>query len=257
MRTRIDLISSGTIELSDDVIYSLNYSIADIRQPENRDGSYSKTIKIPGSKNNDNLFKYIFEIDIDCNFDPNIKAECIIYIDGMPQLKGFLQMLRIYRNDENRIEYDVTIKGQVANIFVEWGDKELTDIDWSDLDHYYLKSNIQATWTSPSGAGYMYPLIDFGKTNGSEYRVEDFAPAIYVREYLVRMFALAGYTWLSGFLDGIDFKKLIIPFNGQALLLKESQTTPRFFEAQLTTPQTHSTYLFNMGTVRHRRIRCK
>jgi len=239
MRTRIDLISSGTIDLSDDVIYSLNYSIADIRQPENRDASYSKTIKIPGSKNNDNLFKYIFEIDIDCNFNPNIKAECIIYIDELPQLRGYLQMLRIYRNDENSIEYEVTIRGQVANIFTEWGDKELTDINWSDLDHYYLKSNIMASWSVLQGDGYMYPLIDLGKTNGAEYHVEDFAPAIYVREYLVRMFALAGYTWSSAFLnDKILFKHLIIPFNQQALLLKESQTTPRFFEAQLTVPQT-------------------
>ena len=58
MRTRLELGTSGTIDLNDDIPYSLNYSIADVREPDKRNASFSKTITIPGSKNNNKIFQH-------------------------------------------------------------------------------------------------------------------------------------------------------------------------------------------------------
>ena len=73
MRTRLELGTSGSIDLLDNIPYSLNYAIADIREPDKRNSSYSKTIKIPGSKANNIIFAHIFEINIQSNFNANLK----------------------------------------------------------------------------------------------------------------------------------------------------------------------------------------
>ena len=46
------------VDLLDDVPYSITYSVADIRQPDKRSGSFSKTIEIPGSATNNKLFEF-------------------------------------------------------------------------------------------------------------------------------------------------------------------------------------------------------
>lgn len=226
MRTKIDFFSSGVIDLADDVAYSINYAIADIREPDKRNSSYSKTIRIPGSKVNDRIFQHIWNIDIDCNFNPNRKVYCQLLIDDMPQLTGYLQLLRIYSLENKRIEYEVVIRGQVGNIFTVIGDAELTDLDFSEWNHKYLKSVQKASWTATVGEGYVYPLIDYG-TGGIVYDVTNFYPAIYVKEYWDKIFASAGFTYSSNFLNTDFFKRLIIPNSTQGFNLSEEELALR------------------------------
>ena len=51
--------------------FSFNYGIADIRNPEKRSTEYSKTIKCPATKNNDELFGHIYDVNISNNYDAN------------------------------------------------------------------------------------------------------------------------------------------------------------------------------------------
>lgn len=55
-------INNQRVDLKEDFPISLNYSIADISKPDTRQTSYSKTISIPASKDNRQLFSYIFEL---------------------------------------------------------------------------------------------------------------------------------------------------------------------------------------------------
>lgn len=231
MRTRLELGTSGSIDLLDDIAYSLNYAIADIREPDKRNSSYSKTIKIPGSKSNNIIFAHIFEINIQSNFNANLKTPCSLYVDELLQMQGFLQLLKINKTDDNQIEYEVAIKGNVGNIFTDWADLQLTDLDLSAYNHTYDKTAQKASWVATYGEGYVYPMIDYGVTNGLTFDVENFYPAIYVKQYIDSMFALAGYTYSSDFFDSAFFKRLIIPFNATTLLLSEAELTSRYFKA--------------------------
>lgn len=233
-RTKIELISSGTIDLLEDVPFSLNFAIADIREPENRNSNYSKTITIPGSKTNNRLFSHIFEIDIDCNFNPNKKADCILYVDEIPQIRGYLQLLSITKLLDNKIEYNICIKGNVGSIFASWGERYLTDLDFSSLNHTYNKATQIASWTGSAGSGYVYPMIEYGQngTNGLSYDVTNFFPAIYVKEYLDTAFTQHGFTYESNFFNTPFFKRLIVPYNGTKLQLSEAELNSRYFEAK-------------------------
>ena len=234
MRTRLELGTSGSIDLLDNIPYSLNYAIADIREPDKRNSSYSKTIKIPGSKTNNIIFAHIFEINIQSNFNANLKTPCSLYVDELLQMQGFLQLLKINKTDDNQIEYEVAIKGNVGNIFTDWADLQLTDLDLSAYNHTYDKTAQKASWVATYGEGYVYPMIDYCVTHGSNgltFDVENFYPAIYVKQYIDSMFTKAGYTYSSDFFDSAFFKRLIIPFNATTLLLSEAELTSRYFKA--------------------------
>lgn len=236
MRTKITLGSSGVIDLFEDIPLSLNYSVADIKKPEARNGSYSKTITIPGSKINDLLFARIFEIDIDCRYDVNIKAPCSIYIDELEQLSGFLRLVKIIRTDDNKIEYECTITGNVSNMFSVLGDAELTALSFSEFNHTYNKTNQKASWSATPGSGYVYPMIDYGYTDDTTFDVTNFYPAIYVKTYIDKIFQYAGFTYSSDFFNSALFKRLIIPLNSNTFLLTDAQITPRLFSATIATP---------------------
>ena len=55
---------SFSLDIYQDFPYSLNFSIADVRNADKRNSSFSKTIKLPGTKNNNKIFDHIFEIDL-------------------------------------------------------------------------------------------------------------------------------------------------------------------------------------------------
>jgi hypothetical protein len=211
MRTKLELSDGSVLGLSNDIAYSITYSIADIREPDKRNGSYSKTVTIPSSKEADLFFKGAFDIDSYDNYNTNKKADCIISVDDFEQLRGTLQLLKINVTDRNSITYDVALKGNVANIFTDAGDKYISEIDFSDLSHAYTKENQIASWSAEIGEGYFYPMTDYGYTNGHEFDVTNFFPSIYVREYLKRIFLYLGYKWSSDFLDSELLKRLIIP----------------------------------------------
>jgi hypothetical protein len=88
------------------------------------------------------------------------------------------------------------------------------------------------TSVNPSyGFGYYYPLIDHGtfstpQINGSrakiDYDYRTFRPALFVKEYIDKMFENAGYTYESNFFNSSYFKKLIIPANVDRMQRKTS-----------------------------------
>lgn len=231
-RTRIELLSSGDIDMYDDVSTPLNYAISDIRTPEKRDASYSKTIKVPGTKGNNIRFGHIFDVNIgDGTFNPNIKVPCTLYIDDLPQMTGYLQVLSIEIDDEKRIEYNVCIKGQVGSIFTAIGDKELTDLDFSEFNHTYNKTTQKASWINPYTDGFIYPLIEYGFDNDlNRFNVEQLYPAIFVRQYIDKIFSSAGYIYSSNFFNSDPFTKLIIPSNSNKLVLNDTEIQARLFD---------------------------
>jgi hypothetical protein len=232
-RTRIELLSSGDIDMYDDVSAPLNFAIADIRTPDKRDGNFSKTIKVPSTKGNDARFGHIFDLNIGTGtYNPNLKAPCTLYIDDVPQIQGFLQILDIEVDDKNEIVYNVSIKGNVSNMFQELGDSLLSDIDFTAFNHTLTVANQYASWTNDYTDVYCYPLIDYGFDNNiNQYLAEHLMPSIFVRAYVDKIFSNAGYRYSSTFFDSAHFKNLIIPATGEGFKYSNSEVESRLFIA--------------------------
>ena len=242
-----------SVPLTDEINAAITYQISDIRFPQNKNGSYSKTIKLPGSKTLNQLLDGIFDVsyitqtsgvvNFTPDFNPNLKCKAVLYIDGIEQFRGYMRLININRiqSQLGKIEYEVVLFGETANIFVALGEKKLTDLDWASLDHTYNKPTQQATWTATTyGTGYVYPMINYGGVNANTWDVNNFFPATYYKEIIDKIFNYAGYSYRSTFLDSSYFKHLIIPFNGDKLTITATQQQDRLFAAS-TASQTSGT----------------
>ena len=230
VRTQIILPKSGVVDLYDDVNVSYNFNAADIREPEKGVADYTKTIVLPGTKNNHQLFKNQFDVTIDSVWDTRKKLSCIVICDDIVIMKGYLRLMKIIQRGNNDYDYEVTVIGNAASIFKDVGGDELTVLNLAGLDHNYNKTNIVASWTPATyGEGYVYPYMDNGNfpTNESSLDVHHFLPAIYAKEYIDRIFDHYGYQYESTFFDSAFFKRLIIPFNSEALRQTEATINNR------------------------------
>lgn len=220
--TRIELQSSGVIDLYDDIPINQTFSIYDLEDPNVRTGSWSKTITLPGTANNNDLFKHIYEVDSYCNFNPLIKAKVLVYDDYTLFMQGYMLLNNIIINDD-KIEYEVNIFTSNSGFFFDMGDGLMQDVDISQYNLELTSANIEASWTGTIGEGVVFPMIDYGFYLGNGWGVQHFRPAVYVKTYIDALFSLHGYTYTSPFFESEFFKRLIIPFSGGEFKLKENE----------------------------------
>jgi len=220
------IIEGTTVPLPDGISTELIYSIQDLEQPDKRKASFSRNFTLPESKELNEVFNFIFEVNSDSTFNPNNKADAIYFVDGVPTFRGYIQLTNIVKIDNSRIEYQVILVGELGNIFVEMGNEFVddTNMNWDDFDHAFSLADFILTWDTSyidngvvtpysSGSGYIYPLLRYGgNIEESKY---DVYPAAFTKEYVDRIFAAAGYTYTSSFFTSRFFKKLIIPYSGK------------------------------------------
>ena len=225
------------VDLSDDVTFPITFNIADVREINNRNGAYSKTVRIPGTKDNNKVFKYIFDIQGIDNYDTRIKVKCNIVVDTIPVLEGYIQLNSIIATDNRYWIYDCTIFGENSNFSKEIDQNaRLEDLDFTDLDHTFDINSVTQSWIENWNYGYYYPLIDF---NGGQkprdryvineqdgFYIENFRGSIYAKQYWDRIFDKYGYTYQSEFLNSDAFSNLIIPPTKKFL---ENDPNWRFF----------------------------
>jgi hypothetical protein len=183
------------------------------------------------------VFGYIFELNnanftdntlpnVGYNFNVTKQANCKIFIDKVQIFKGTLRILEIVI-DKETIEYQCSVFGELGGFINQLGNKRLEDLDFSAYNHTYSVANISASWDNAGGSSYYYPLIDYGSVStgtGStgpgaygvakkDFQYTTFRPALYVKEYMQKIFAGTDYTFSCPFFDTALFKRLIIPHN--------------------------------------------
>jgi hypothetical protein len=231
-------LEGHALDLTKDISSLLTFAIDDIKDFSSRQTTFSKTIVLPGTANNNKVFGHIFQPGQSNAFDPaqnNVgynfnaakSADCIIFQDQLQTFKGVLRLLQI--NDINgRFEYEVSVFGKLAGLNAKLSGSLLEDLDFSAYDHVFNTENIVNSWDNPGGTGIYYPLIDYGtySVNKHDWDIRTFRPAVYVYEIINKMFQNSDFRWSSDLFESPRFKKLIIPHN-QKHLTKNSQTSLR------------------------------
>ena len=223
-------IEDRKIDLLQDISTEFTYAIDDVNDFGSRNTSFSKTISIPGTATNNLVFGYIFELNnanftdnklpnVGYNYNVTKQANCKIFIDKVQIFKGTLRILEIVI-DKETIEYQCSVFGELGGFINQLGNKRLEDLDFSAYDHTYSVANISNSWDNAGGSGYYYPLIDYGNvstgaygTAKKDFQYTTFRPALYVKEYIDKMFSDTDYTYDCSFFNSSLFKRLIIPHN--------------------------------------------
>jgi hypothetical protein len=230
-------IEGYKLDLLQDISTEFNYSIDDVNDFGSRNTSYSKTINISGTAINNRIFGFVFDLgnanftdntlpNVNYNFNASKSAQCRIFIDKVQIFKGTLRILEIVIDDKT-IEYQCSVFGELGGFINTLGNKRLTDLDFSDYDHTYNIANIKASWevsgargdnnSAAYGTGYFYPLVDYGNvsTDKVNFQVTAYRPALFLSEYLQKIFAGTDYTYSLDLLTGDQnlFNRIVIPHN--------------------------------------------
>ena len=230
-------LTTGYLDVKEGTAFPLNFQVGDIRDISKRQGNFSKTITLPGTKVNNNLLNHYYDINIvEGTFNINAITICSVIQDGIPIMEDATMQLtsikKVQLTDgyEEHVDYEVLIKDSKADFFTAITNKELTAIDFSDFNHTYDATNVVARFSNTVVDGFKYFLPGSGD---AVYNTQEFKPAIFAKVYFDRIFADAGfqYDWPSLSYDRFD--KLIIPYNGgvdnqdnQDFLVKAEITTP-------------------------------
>jgi hypothetical protein len=182
-----------------DIDVEFTFSVADVSDIERRNTSYSKTLTLPNTSKNQKLFGNIFDIsvsndfyeedvNIGINFNPAKQAQAQIFLDNVKIFDGVLRMMKI-NSIEGEILYEVNMFGRLRDILHELGDKTLADLNFSDYDHVWNRTNIEGSWNRfewvDGEDNYVYPLVDYGYSVDSiTYPIRNFKPAVFVSEIL-------------------------------------------------------------------------
>lgn len=243
MRTEI-FLENEPLDIYDDLDTAFTFAIDDVKDFGSKNTNFSKTIVIPGNAVNNKAFGHVFAVgssnfydplldNYGYNFNPMVSARCTIFVDRIQVFKGSLRVLAIV-NTDGTIEYECFVFGELGGFMFEIANRRLQDLDFSAYDMPYTVANIQASWDSIAGSGVYFPLIDYGNvsTDKHNFQYTAFRPALFVKEYIEKIFAATSYTLTMPELDTALFNRLVIAHNGYSLtktvtqMLTLSNNTP-------------------------------
>ncbi|CAB5223723.1 hypothetical protein UFOVP392_5 [uncultured Caudovirales phage] len=230
-------LENGFLDVKEGTVFPLNFAVGDIRDLTKRSGAFSKTITLVGSKNNNELLNHYYDVNIQAGtFDINALTKCSVIQNNVPIMEdALLQLLSVNKNQqtdayEQDVEYEVLIKDTRVEFFTAITNKELTDLDFTDLNHIFTSADIVATFDNTVTDGFKY-VLPYDTDN--LYNVRQMKPAIYAKTYFDRIFATAGFQYEWSDLAAARFDKLLIPYNGdsntfdnQDYLVEEENNTP-------------------------------
>lgn len=231
-------IEGQAVDVNESFSTLLTASIDDVKNFGSKETTFSKTIILPGTKNNNRIFGNIFNTTTRSPYDPAkpnsgynfnaaVSAKVLVLNQSIQQLKGTLRLLQI-NVDGGFIDFEVSVIGELGGFVSKLGANKLEDLDFSSYDHNW-GVNIESSWDNAGGSGYVYPLIDYGNVGLDASNVlggkhgwtqNAFRPALYAKEYIDKMFAAAGYTYQCDLFNTTRFKNLIVPFNRAKMTLK-------------------------------------
>jgi hypothetical protein len=212
------VLENGTLDIREDVKFPLNFSIGDIRDISKRTGTFSKTIIAPGTKNNHELLGHYYDVNIQSGtFNINTITKCQVIQNGVPVLEdALIQLTGVIKKQntnayEDEVNYELLIKDSKVEFFTQIANKELTDLDFSDLNHTLDSAFVVSSFSNSVADGYKY-ILPYSDDN--TYRLNEFKPAIYAKTYFDRIFSNAGFSYTWNGLQDAKFDKLLIPYNG-------------------------------------------
>ena len=248
IRTRLE-ITDLSVPFAEQIPVSINYNIADIREPDKFKSSFSKTINLIGTNEINLIFENIFEVNVATQyFNKNKKTKVKYFVDDIQNFEGDLQLMQIKINPDNSILYECSIKGEGGSLFTDIGDNYITgnadsskDLDFSAYNHTYNRTT-QIAKRANAGLGYdcIYGHIENGSNGGSEvvFETRNFIPMFHVREYVKKIIELTGRTYTSTILDSAEFRKHVIYPNVLNIGLSQTQIDNKQFYCGLTTDYT-------------------
>ena len=167
----------GELDVTDhsDFPLAMTFQISDIKDLTSTSGDYSKTFKIPATKNNNKLLKnpYIPNINTQLNITENKK--CRIIVNNLFSVVGLIKITGVFGYGETPSHYDCVFFGNNLSWAYDLSNLYINELDWGTNSQglEYNKTKIMATWqhvdcdaaATASDPPIVYPIVSYGDYN--------------------------------------------------------------------------------------------
>lgn len=263
MNTTLLLYLNGEwklVDLYEELPISVVIQETDVTDFTGRKSPYTKQFTVPGTNNNNRVFEEYFEVN-GIDFDPLVKISAVVQYRGTDIFNGTLRLQAVIVND-NFIDYEVYIIGEVGDFISEIKDITLQELNYTDLLHELTYDNVTLSWEAKDndtdgllGGKIIYPMVNCGlpygpgltggtntfpdfsysfsssgqsfSLSGNPMSVKYFKPAIRLYEVVDRVFGATSYEWTSDFMETEYFKSIYMDTfsNGQLSIETASAVT--------------------------------
>lgn len=252
------LIVNNNIEL--DIERSqvpLTFSVADMKSPEKRRSSTSKTITLIGTSRVMRFLQVIYNLsandiansNLQFSFDPRTRIEAQYIKDGVVLFDGLMQVTKAIKSNDS-YKFEAVLFSNVLNIVKELEATTIDSLGWGEYDHDLGQQVIRDSWSDsvvfngtptnnftagiPDGFGYIYSWFDLGLSyrnsdgNPRFQRTSDMIVGVYWREILQKCMEYVGVDYNFTLNDTELFKRMVLFNEGGA----PRELTPQEIQAR-------------------------
>lgn len=229
-------------DVTNEVGIPLTYQIDDIKDIGSRNTSFSKTITLPGTLNNNKLFGMFFspqkfidknlslsqpDANVGTYFNPNISTDIQLFKDGMQIFTGTMKLLQVNKT-EGVFEYEVALFGELGGLYFAMKNfngkrLRLEDLGWNPTTLDTYDDTRITTWSQIGVIGneeVVYPYINYANQISPNISVRNYRPAYPLFGAFKKMFAKLGYTITGSWFNTDAMQNSIfIPNNNEKLLM--------------------------------------
>jgi len=228
------------IDLFDDEKINISSSIQNVNDIAKVYTDFSQSFTVPATENNNKIFEYYYQNDIDGAIDHNTRRFAYIEIGYTPFRTGKIQLEGSSVKNGKVEFYNITFYGDLVSLKDTFGNAKLSDLDLTAYDIAYNGNAVRDRLTGSTDYDVRFPMISSRKewtygdatstdlstdTGRLDYR--DLFPALKVARIFDTIASTYDLTFQSNFLNSELFQKLFLwckntddlnnKFNGQRL----------------------------------------
>jgi hypothetical protein len=129
------------IELYGNEDIDMEVSFAEIQDITKKNSAFTKEFKVPGSKNNNFIFNYFFDLNQTfTDWNPKKKFEADLIYDGYELYNGYVRLNSVSINKIEKV-YSITFYSAVGDLVANIGDLALCNVDTTSLNHSLYNTN--------------------------------------------------------------------------------------------------------------------
>jgi len=222
---RFSLVIDGTpMDLFDDESITLTRQVKDFQDIPTAKTDFTQQFNIPSTETNDPIFANYFEENIAFgNWNPYLKLDATIFVHGLPVFYGCVELTGVTYKNGLPNQYNVVFYGQAKNVFTEFGENTLVDVDWSAFNHDITYANVTDSWNQALLSGdILWPVVDWGSNyfwnRGFNFNkgslaytgawINELRPMIKFKTMIETVFSNYGYTLSGSLLSSSAFTDL-------------------------------------------------
>ena len=190
---------------------SMTFQISDTKEITSTSGNYSKTFKVPATKNNNKLLKNIYNANIKTETDLYQDKRCRIIVNDLFSLNGIIRVTGVGGLGKTPTYYNCVFYGDNITWANFVSTKDMTQIDWgSDGENLQVnKSSITATWSDTdcdsSTRPFVYPITSYGDFNPDGFqRTIQLLNTYYEQHPNTATLSMVGYQGFDDNLNSYD-----------------------------------------------------